>query len=233
MAKYPKPAEGTWTQHYPQLGTEPVSYSDCISPEFYEGERKAIFERAWLQVGRVEQLTRNGSYFTRDIAVANTSLIIVRGLDGEIRAFHNICRHRGNKLVWQDYPREEVTGSARQFVCKYHGWKYDLDGACVFAQQEGEFFDFDKADFGLVPVHCDVWAGFIFINLDREPSQSLRDFLGPMITDMEGYPFDQLTQRFFYRATVGANWKIFMDAFQECYHAPILRSRHRPPDMAK
>ena len=129
MARYPKPAEGTWTQHYPQLGTEPVSYSDCVSPEFYELERKAIFERAWLQVGRIEQLSRNGSYFTKDIAVANTSLIIVRGLDGEVRAFHNICRHRGNKLVWQDYPREEVAGAARQFVCKYHGWKYDLDGA--------------------------------------------------------------------------------------------------------
>jgi phenylpropionate dioxygenase-like ring-hydroxylating dioxygenase large terminal subunit len=151
MAVWPKPPEGSWTQHYPELGTAPISYEDSISPEFYELERKAIFERSWLNVGRVEQLPRNGSYFTKDIAVANTSLIIVRGLDGEVRAFHNICRHRGNKLVWQDYPREEVSGSARQFVCKYHGWKYDLDGACVFAQQEGEFFDFDKADFGLVP----------------------------------------------------------------------------------
>jgi phenylpropionate dioxygenase-like ring-hydroxylating dioxygenase large terminal subunit len=233
MAQWPKPAEGSWTQHYPELGTAPISYEDSISPEFYELERKAIFERSWLNVGRVEQLPRNGSYFTKDIAVANTSVIIVRGLDGEVRAFHNICRHRGNKLVWQDYPRRETGGSARQFVCKYHGWKYDLDGACVFAQQEGEFFDFDKADYGLVPVHCDVWAGFIFINLDREPSQSLRDFLGPMITDMEGYPFDQMTQRFYYRAPVGANWKLYMDAFQEFYHAPILHSRHRPPDMAK
>ena len=167
MPKWPKPAEGSWTQHYPELGTAPISYEDSISPEFYELERKAIFERSWLNVGRVEQLPRNGSYFTKDLAVANTSVIIVRGLDGEVRAFHNICRHRGNKLVWQDYPREEVAGSARQFVCKYHGWKYDLDGACAFVQQEGEFFDFDKADFGLVPVHCDVWAGFIFVNLDR------------------------------------------------------------------
>jgi phenylpropionate dioxygenase-like ring-hydroxylating dioxygenase large terminal subunit len=228
MAQWPKPAEGSWTQHYPELGTAPISYEDSISPEFYELERKAIFERSWLNVGRVEQLSRNGSYFTKDIAVANTSLIIVRGLDGEVRAFHNICRHRGNKLVWQDYPREEVTGSARQFVCKYHGWKYDLDGACVFAQQEGEFFDFDKADFGLVPVHCDVWAGFIFVNLDREPRQSLLEFLGPMITEMEGYPFDQMTQRFYYRAPVGANWKIFMDAFQEFYHAPVLHYGQAP-----
>ena len=74
MSRYPKPTEGSWTQHYPALGTEPVSYEDSISPEFYELERKAIFERAWLQVGRVEQLPRNGSYFTKDVAVANTNL---------------------------------------------------------------------------------------------------------------------------------------------------------------
>ena len=88
-------------------------------------------------------------------------------MDGEVRAFHNICRHRGNKLVWTDFPREETSGNCRQFVCKYHGWKYDLDGACAFVQQESEFFDLDKADYGLVPVHCDVWAGFIFVNLAR------------------------------------------------------------------
>ena len=94
-------------------------------------------------------------------------------MDGEVRAFHNICRHRGNKLVWTDFPREESSGNCRQFVCKYHGWKYDLDGACTFVQQESEFFDFDKADYGLVPVHCDVWSGFIFVNLADEPSQTL------------------------------------------------------------
>ena len=66
-----------------------------------------------------------------------------------------------------DFPREETSGTCRQFTCKYHGWRYGLDGACTFVQQEGEFFDLDKADYGLVPVHCDVWAGFIFVNLDR------------------------------------------------------------------
>src|SRR6476620_8630966 len=231
MAQWPKPAEGSWTQHYPELGTAPISYEDSISPEFYELERKAIFERSWLNVGRVEQLPRNGSYFTRDIAVANTSLIIVRGLDGEVRAFHNICRHRGNKLVWQDYPREEVSGSARQFVCKYHGWKYDLDGACVFAQQEGEFFDFDKADFGLVSVHCDVFAGFIFVNLAPEPSQSLRDFLGPLLLGVEDYPFHEMTERYDFRVECRANWKVFSDAFMEFYHAPVVHVGQHPSHL--
>ena len=188
MARWPKPPEGSWTEHF-QLGTEPISYEDSISPEFYELEREAIFKRAWLNVGRVEQLPRKGSYFTKELAVARTSVVIVRGADDEVRAFYNVCRHRGNKLVWSDFPKEETSGVSRQFVCKYHGWRYDLDGACNFVQQEQEFFDLDKADYGLVPVHCDVWAGFIFVNLAKQPEQSLLDFLGPMVTKLENYPF--------------------------------------------
>jgi Rieske 2Fe-2S family protein len=228
MATWPKPPEGSWTEHYPHLGTGPVSFQDSISPEFYEDEREAVFKRAWLNVGRVEQLPRNGSYFTKEIVAANASVVIVRDPEGEVSAFHNICRHRGNKLVWTDFPREETSGSCRQFVCKYHGWKYDLDGALTFVQQEDEFFEFDKADYGLVPVHCEVWAGFVFVNLDAEPRQSLREFLGPMITGIEAYPFEKMTDRFVVRADVGSNWKLFMDAFQEFYHAPILHARQTP-----
>ena len=99
----------------------------------------------------MEQLPRTGSYFTKELAVAKTSVVVVKGKDGEIRAFYNMCRHRGNKLVWNDYPKEETSGTTRQFVCKYHAWRYDLDGACSFVQQEQEFFDLDKADYGLVP----------------------------------------------------------------------------------
>src|SRR5439155_24323394 len=152
-----------------------------------EDERRAVFERAWLNVARAEDLPRNGSYVTRELEVAKTSIIVVRDLQGEVRAFHNICRHRGNKLVWNDFPREATSGSCRALTCKYHGWRYDLGGACTFVNQESEFFDLDKGDHGLVPVHCDVWAGFVFVNLADEPAQSLREFLGPMITDLEGY----------------------------------------------
>src|SRR5262245_41164150 len=98
MARFPKPAEGSWTEHYPELGTGVVSYADAISPEFYELEREAIFTHTWLHVGRVEQLPRTGSYFTKEIAFAHTSVLVARDGEGQIRAFHNICRHRGNKL---------------------------------------------------------------------------------------------------------------------------------------
>jgi glycine betaine catabolism A len=233
MARFPKPPEGSWTEHYPELGTEPVSYEDSISPEFYEIERKAVFKRAWLNVGRVEQIPRKGSYFTKELKVVNTSIIVVRTTKGEVKAYHNICRHRGNKLVWNDMPLEETSGVCRQFTCKYHAWRYDLDGNLTFVQQEGEFFDVDKSRYGLVAVHCEVWEGFIFVNFAPEPEQSLRDFLGPMITDLEGYPFDRMTSRFYYRSEVKANWKLYMDAFQEFYHAPVLHANQSPTAYSK
>ncbi|MFI6954921.1 aromatic ring-hydroxylating dioxygenase subunit alpha [Nocardia sp. NPDC050408] len=232
MPRWPKPAEGSWTQHYPELGIEPMSYEDSISPEFFELEREAIFKRAWLNVGRVEQLPRTGSYFTKEIHAAHTSVIIVRDRDGGINAFHNICRHRGNKLVWNEIPREETSGTCRQFTCKYHGWRYGLDGALAFVQQEEEFFDLDKANLGLAKVHCEVWSGFIFVNLAAEPRQSLREFLGPMVAGLEGYPFDRLTERYSYRSEVGANWKLYMDAFQEFYHAPVLHGKQTPDNFS-
>ena len=187
MAHFPKPVEGSWTEHFPQLDTAPVNYEDSISPEYYELEKEAIFKKTWLNVGRVEQIPRVGSYFTKELDCVDTSIIVVRDR-GTVRAFHNMCRHRGNKLVWQDYPSEEVKGTCRQFTCKYHGWRYGLDGELNFVQQESEFFDLDKADYPLVSVHCEIWEGFIFVNFAAEPVEMLLEFLGEVATGLSGYP---------------------------------------------
>jgi phenylpropionate dioxygenase-like ring-hydroxylating dioxygenase large terminal subunit len=229
MARYPKPASGSWSEHY-GLGTGTVSYADSISPSFFELERGAIFERAWLHVGRVEQLAGPGSYFTHDLAVVGSSVVVVRGEDDEIRAFHNICRHRGNKLVWADAARAEASGTCQEFACKYHGWRYDLEGTLTYVQQEEEFFDLDKAAYGLLSMHCEVWAGFIFIHLG-EPTQSLRAFLGPMVTAIEDFPFAKLTSSYRLRSVVPANWKLMIDALQEQYHAPIVHRNQRPENF--
>jgi len=223
MAHFPKPPEGSWTEHF-KIDTEPVSYADSISPEHYERERDAIFRRTWLNVGRVEQLPRKGSYFTKELDAARASVVVVRGTDGEVRGFHNVCRHRGNKLVWDDYPRQETKGTCRAFTCKYHAWRYDLEGKLGFVQQESEFFGLDKSQYGLLPVHTEVWEGFVFVNLDPDNTTSLRDYLGRFGRGMEGYPFHKLTQVHRYRAEIGSNWKLFIDAFAEFYHAPILHS---------
>ena len=148
---YPKPPERTWTEHYPELGTAPVSYESSISPEFYELERKAIFERAWLNVGRVEMLKRNGSYFTKELAVAKTSLIIVRGMDGEIRAFHNVCAHRAHAVVSGDRGR-----CAKFLTCMYHGWTYHLDGRNRSVSAPDTFPKFDRSHYGLKPIELEM-----------------------------------------------------------------------------
>jgi phenylpropionate dioxygenase-like ring-hydroxylating dioxygenase large terminal subunit len=233
MAHFAKPDEGSWTEHYPGLGTGPVSYEDSISPEHYELEREAIFARTWLNVGRVEQVARAGAYFTKELAAAGTSVVVVKGTDGTVRAFHNICRHRGNKLVWQDYPNEEVSGSCRQFTCKYHGWRYDLEGALTFVQQQDEFFDLDLSEFGLVGVQTEVWEGFIFVNLDRSNTTTVREYLGKLGTGLEGYPFGEMTEVYKYRSEIGANWKLFIDAFAEFYHAPVLHSKQATDEESR
>ncbi|MGK8505690.1 aromatic ring-hydroxylating oxygenase subunit alpha [Nocardia asiatica] len=231
MAHFTKPAAGSWTQNYPELGTEPVDYTDSIDPAFYEDERQAIFRKSWLNVGRVNRLPRVGNYFTKELACVGTSLIVVKDNDGAVRAFHNICRHRGNKLVWDDYPGEETSGTCRQFTCKYHAWRYSLKGELTFVQQEKEFFDLDKDKFGLKPVRCEVWEGFIFVNLD-ENAKPLTEYLGPLAKGLEGYPFDRMTEVFSYKAEIGSNWKLFIDAFAEFYHAPVLHQKQAVKDEA-
>ena len=216
MPHFTKPDAGSWTENYPELGTAPVDYTDSIDPAFFEAERDAIFKRTWLNVGRVERLPRTGSYFTKELPSAGKgmSVIIVKTKDGSVKAYHNVCRHRGNKLVWNDYPHEETSGTCRQFTCKYHAWRYSLDGDLTFIQQEDEFFDVDKSQYGLVPVRCEAWEGFIFINFD-EHAKPLADYLGSLAKGIEGYPFHEMTEYYSYRAEVGSNWKLFIDAFAE------------------
>jgi phenylpropionate dioxygenase-like ring-hydroxylating dioxygenase large terminal subunit len=231
MPHFPKPAEGSWTEHWPEISTAPVDYTDSVDPAHYELEREAIFKKTWLMVGRVEQVPRVGSYLTRELHVADTSVIIVRGKDKQVRAFYNICRHRGNKLVWNDYPDREVSGRCRVFTCKYHAWRYELTGDLSFVQQEGEFFNLDKSQYGLKPVRCEIWEGFIFINLDPGAAPLL-DYLGEWGKDLAGYPFGEMTEVFTYRAEIGSNWKLFIDAFAEFYHAPILHMKQAVRDQA-
>ena len=100
MAAVSKISNGKkWHDLYPELGTEPIPIDPYVSHECFERERALIFRKVWLNVGRVEQIPKPGDYFVRDLAVCNTSILIVRGKDSTIRAFHNMCAHRGNKLV--------------------------------------------------------------------------------------------------------------------------------------
>lgn len=208
-----------WTLEYPALGTDPVPVEPVVSPEFFEREREKLFRRVWLNVGRVEEIPNPGDYFVKDIAMGRASVLVIRGKDGRVRAFHNVCTHRGNHLAWS--PR----GNAKGFVCRFHGWAFDLDGTLRNVPREETFFCLEKSEHGLVPVTLDEWKGFLFIHLGAEPEKSLREFLGPMADMLDGYPFEKITKRYVYKAEVRANWKLILDAFQEIYHFPYQHSR--------
>ena len=96
-----------------------------------------------------------------------------------------------------------------------------------------EFFDLDKADYGLAPVRVETWEGFIFVNLDATDTTPLRDYLGELGKGLEGYPFGEMTQVYKYRAEVGSNWKLFIDAFTEFYHAPVLHAKQAVSDESQ
>ena len=220
---------GKWTPDHPELGTGPVDYDDCISPEFFADEREGVFRRWWLYVGREERLPRPGTYFTRELG-GLASIVVSRDLDGTIHAFHNVCAHRGNKVVWQDHPAQETSGSCRAFHCKYHGWRFDLDGTTNHVTNADQFFDLDQYTLGMPSIHCDVVAGFIYINLSENPAP-LREFLGERLCEMEAYPFHLMTQRYSYTTRVKGNWKMAADTILEWYHPPYVHQRFLGTDV--
>ena len=126
-------------------------------------------------MGRVERVPKSGSYFTRELKFLNTSIIIVRGKDDVIRALHNVCPHRGNKMLWEDDPFKEVEGRAPLLYCRFHGWRYKLDGSLHSATRKDLLLDFDADSCRVPAIQCEVWEGFIFVNLNPDNTESVRD----------------------------------------------------------
>ena len=207
----------------PDMGTGPLPVGPYISAEFFEREREKVFRRAWLEVAREEELPNPGDYLVREIEVLRTSVLLVRGRDGVVRGFHNVCTHRGMAVSICD------KGNAQGFICNFHGWTFDLDGRLKGVPGEQYFADLDRADYGLRPVATDVWNGFIFVHWDPQPPVGLREFLGGMGTQLDDYPFQRFNHIARYSARVKANWKTFIDAFHEAYHVMRVH-RHTVPD---
>lgn len=212
---------------YPELGRGPLPVAPYIDPEYFALEKKYIFKRCWLHVGRVEELPKVGDYMVRDIPACDASIIIARDRQKQLRAFHNVCSHRLNRVATEPF------GNTRKFFCKFHGWAYDLDGSLSGVPDEGSFMDFDKSCHGLTPVSVDSWNGFIFINLDPAPEMSLHDFLDPMYGGMEEYPFHRFTACYSWNTVVNCNWKVAIDAFQETYHVAYVHGRSIADALAR
>lgn len=207
-----------YTTEHPELGTGPVSTLPSRSSEFFEAERAAIFERSWLNVGRIEELPEPGSYLVKDLKVCRTAVLLVRGKDGKIRGFHNVCKHRGNSLAWQNH------GQCRGFfTCNFHGWVYDDQGKLRDVPDAENFYSLDKSALGLSEIATDNWQGFIFVCI--KPSETLQEYLGEVGERLAPYPFERFPTRFTYEANERVNWKVLLDAQQEGYHVPFLHKR--------
>src|SRR5205085_4105035 len=119
---------------YPELGTEPLPIEPFISREYYELEQERLFRRVWLNVGTLRDIPNPGDYLVKEIKVCDASVLVTHGKDGQIRAFYNVCTHRGNKLVWDE------RGSTKNYIsCCFHGWSFDLEGQLISVTDEGGF----------------------------------------------------------------------------------------------
>jgi nitrite reductase/ring-hydroxylating ferredoxin subunit len=173
-------ARTAYPEAFPALPEVPTGrYSD---PQFHDLEMQHLWRKTWLHAGHASELPTPGSY--KLFEQLGLSIIISRGLGGEIRAFHNICRHRASALLL------EKQGVARRFVCPYHNWGYSLDGSLTSVPREHDFSCLDKSKRGLLPVRCESMRGMIFVNLDQG-AQSLADFLAPIERQIGDLPMYQ------------------------------------------
>src|SRR5690349_21341693 len=184
-------------------------------PQLFEYESERWFGRTWLNVGRVADFETPGTYAL--VNVAGESVIIVCGRDSVVRAFHNVCRHRGSTLV--DAPAGADTGRIVRFQCPYHAWIYELDGSLRRAPHTDELIDFEAADNELLPIALDTSAGFVFVNLDPS-AQRLTDYLADPPAAVTDYPIAALRRARRVEYDVAANWKVIGENYSECYHCP-------------
>ncbi|PYN51064.1 MAG: hypothetical protein DME00_03180 [Candidatus Rokuibacteriota bacterium] len=199
-----------------------ISMREKLTPAYFELERERIFRRAWLPIGHASNVPEPGSYFVREMPVLKTSLLVVRGQDGKVRAFHNACTHRGNKLV------RGGDGCRKSFSCGFHGWTFSCEGDLRLITDEHQFRDLDKSALGLRPIHTQVWEDLIFVNGADEPHESLREWLGEMFDEYGGY-FDPHARVASLRINVNSNWNLAVNSFTEGYHTLYLH-RNSVPD---
>ena len=152
------------------------------SKETFEDEKAKIFSSTWQVVGHVRQATHPGDYFTFDLI--GEPLVIVRGDDGILRGFYNVCRHRAGNPA-------SACGNRKLFRCGYHGWTYRLDGTLLVTPEFDGVQDFDPLDFGLAPVRTEEWFNLIFVNLDPE-APPLGECLGELPAHAERFDFPSM-----------------------------------------
>jgi nitrite reductase/ring-hydroxylating ferredoxin subunit len=190
-----------------------------LSREFLDLELDRLWARVWQVACREEEVAAPADYVVYDIG--DQSIVVVRGEDGAVNAFHNACAHRGTALA-----QGCGTFAGNEVRCPYHGWRYALDGRVLEVVDAHEFDDLPN-DLRARPVRAECWGGFVFVNLDDD-AEPLLDFLDPLPTLLAPYRLDEMRFRSYRTTVLPANWKAVVDAFNEGYHVQGLHPQVLP-----
>jgi choline monooxygenase len=201
------------------LPTTPLSRASTLSKRYYldpavlELEKERVFGSTWQLVARTDELQRIGDFVP--VTVVDEPVVITRGLEGELRAFYNVCRHRAGQVAL-------TKGNRKSLQCRYHGWTYGLDGCLRAAPEMEETEGFSKDDFGLMPVRVDTWGPFVFVCLS-DAAPPLAEMLGAIPAEVAAAGYDVESMRLVERRdyVVECNWKVYVDNYLEGYHLPI------------
>ena len=205
---------GSYDDRAPLAEASTIPAAWYTDPRIAERERLQVFSRTWQLVGHAAQLEKAGQFVTT--TVAGEPIVAVRGNDGMLRAFYNVCRHHAAAVVTQP------CGQASLLHCPYHGWNYGLDGSLKGMPEFDGVKNFDRAQNGLVPVRVESWEGLVFVNLDPEAA-SLPTYFGGLLK--RAAPLGMSKLHFFERRTydIACNWKVFVDNYLDGgYHVPHL-----------
>lgn len=198
-------------EHLPPVRDDYVPKEHYTSRAFAELERRRLWTRVWQVACREEEIKAPGNYVTYDIA--DNSFIVVRTDSGQIKAFYNVCPHRGRRLT-------SGSGHAQKFHCNYHGWRWNVDGSLnrVLDRSDwGGCTDVSDSDFALREIQVGTWGGFVYINPDPD-AEPLSDYLAPMPAYIDPFELQNMRYRWFVSVKLPCNWKVALEAFNEGYH---------------
>jgi len=197
-----------------KAGSKTLPRNYYTQPDILRQEFINIFQNNWICIGRNSDLTDKGQYIT--VQLGDESAIVLKDKKDEIKAFFNVCRHRGTRIC-----NNQEGKFSNTIQCPYHGWTYDLNGKLVGSPHMEKINDFKKIDYPLFPIQIKEWEGFIFINLSKNPSEFKLEYK-PLINRFSEWGINDIE---IYKSkvyNVNCNWKLIIQNFSECYHCPMI-----------
>ncbi|MET0364336.1 MAG: aromatic ring-hydroxylating dioxygenase subunit alpha [Sphingobium sp.] len=207
-----------------QVG-EPLTYGTeaFLSKEYLEKEKELLWPKVWQVAGREEDLKTVGDFFTYEIG--DDSIIILKNSADTLKAFHNVCPHRGRRLIDTPADQNGAKGNRRSFVCGFHGWTFNLEGQNSYILDPQDWQGCLTAEnTSLSEVKVDTWGGWIWINMDPD-SETLREFLEPAASILDAFQFEKMRFKWRQWVVYPSNWKTALEAFMEPYHVSGTHSQ--------